>query len=183
MSVAAEECPQCEQLLDQFVSQTMFKVQREFCPKCSQQTRTTEWTYEFNDDYKIEDFKWGTIEEFNVNLGKKLIEDYVKTWDYDASWLFCIDFLRREEFEFDTHYKYQVRWSIPTRCKPIPRATASIFFTFLLSKVKPKNYPVEVFYVLETNRLIHRTNESRFREEWLKDIIESKTLLISSVDF
>ena len=61
-----------------------------------------------------------------------------QTWDYDVRWLYYIDFLRKEEFQYDTHYKFHVRWSIPTKCKPIPRATASIFFTFLLSKIKPK---------------------------------------------
>ena len=29
-------------------------------------------------------------------------------------------------------------WSIPTRRKPIPRATASVYFTIKISKFKPK---------------------------------------------
>ena len=29
-------------------------------------------------------------------------------------------------------------WSIPTRRKPIPRSTASVYFTFEVSKIKPE---------------------------------------------
>ena len=74
-------------------------------------------------------------------------------------------------------------WSIPTRRKPIPRSTASVYFTFEVSKIKPEvsvlksckschyffiellygflsvnsqDFPVNVYYVFETHRLVHR---------------------------
>ena len=65
---------------------------------------------------------------------------FLQTWEYDVSWLYCIDFLGAEEFDFDTRYRFRVRWSIPTRRKPIPRATASVYFSFVVSKIKPKVY-------------------------------------------
>ncbi|XP_048815766.1 A-kinase anchor protein 14 isoform X3 [Lagopus muta] len=37
--------------------------------------------------------------------------------------------------------------------------------------------PVEVFFFLESSRLIHRPEHCRFREKWLKDIIENKIIL------
>ena len=61
-----------------------------------------------------------------------------QTWSYDKSWHYCIDYLGADEHEFDVRHRYRVEWSIPTRRKPIPRATARVYFTFQVSKVKPK---------------------------------------------
>ncbi len=73
----------------------------------------------------------------------------------DSCWLYAIDFLERKSFEFNDLYIYQVkissinfsrcsilliqvRYSIPTRRQPIPRHTASVYFTIDVSKIKPK---------------------------------------------
>ena len=40
-----------------------------------------------------------------------------------------------DENEFSNDHKYNVRFSIPTRKKPIPTATASVYFTLSESKV------------------------------------------------
>ena len=61
-----------------------------------------------------------------------------QTWKYDNSWLYCIDYLGNDDHEFDVRHRFRVRWSIPTRRKPIPRATACVYFTFQVSKIKPK---------------------------------------------
>ncbi|XP_074864144.1 A-kinase anchor protein 14 isoform X4 [Carettochelys insculpta] len=55
----------------------------------------------------------------------------------------------------------------------------------LCSKTVPKGntLPVEVFFILESNRLIHRPGQCRVREKWLKDIIESKRVLVDSITF
>lgn len=135
------------------------------------------------DDYQVKDITWLTIAEFTEERGVEKINDFIKTWEYEGSWQYCVDFLSADQHEFDTRYRYRVRWSIPTRRKPIPRATACVYFTFQVSKIKPKSHPVQVFYVFETNRLVHRPGQSRFREKWLKDIIESKVLLMAAVNF
>ena len=49
-----------------------------------------------------------------------------------------MDYLGQDEHQYDTRYRFRVRWSIPTRRKPVPRATASVYFTFEVSKIKPK---------------------------------------------
>ncbi|XP_041482857.1 A-kinase anchor protein 14-like [Lytechinus variegatus] len=135
------------------------------------------------EDYEIPKIEWMTIEEFNIDLGIKKLDEFVKTWEYDNSWLYCIDFLREEDDKYSKKYRYQVRWSIPTRRKPIPRATACVYFTIEVSKIKPKTYPVSVYYVFETNRLVHQPGLSRFRDRWLKDIIDTKILVMDTVTF
>jgi len=135
------------------------------------------------EDYEVQNIEWLTIEEFTVERAEEKIHEFVKTWDYQDSWLYCIDYMGEDEHEFDVRYRFRVRWSIPSRRKPVPRATACVYFTFEVSKIKPKDYPVEVFYVFEANRLIHRPGQSRFREKWLKDIIESKVNLMEAVNF
>ena len=66
------------------------------------------------------------------------VTNILQTWERDGSWLYCIDFLREEEHPYSWRYRYAVKWSIPTRRKPIPRATASVYITIEVSKFKPK---------------------------------------------
>ncbi|KAM9127243.1 A-kinase anchor protein 14 [Pangshura tecta] len=106
-----------------------------------------------------------------------------QTWEFHESWLHWSDYLQEEELKYSRRYHYRVRWSIPTRRKPIPRATACIYFIMEISKIKPPTLPVEVFFILESNRLIHRPGQCRFREKWLKDIIENKRILMDSITF
>lgn len=62
----------------------------------------------------------------------------LQTWEYENSWLHCVDFLGEDIHPYDKRYRFRVRWSIPTRRKPVPRATASVYFTFVVSTIKPK---------------------------------------------
>ncbi|XP_078542097.1 A-kinase anchor protein 14 [Lissotriton helveticus] len=133
--------------------------------------------------YVIRNIKWTSCEEFTVNKGIKQIEDYISTWEVHESWLHCTDFLREDELEFCKRYHYKTRWSLPTCRKPIPRAIACVYFIIEISKIKPCTFPVEVFFFLESNRLEHRPGKTRFREKWLKDIIESKNNLMESILF
>lgn len=66
------------------------------------------------------------------------VRTLLQTWERDGSWLYCIDFLREEEHPYSWRYRYAVKWSIPTRRRPIPRATASVYITIEVSKFKPK---------------------------------------------
>ncbi|MBN3288745.1 AKA14 protein, partial [Polyodon spathula] len=45
------------------------------------------------------------------------------------------------------------------------------------------SFPVEVYCLVESNQLINRLGLTRFREQWLKDVIQSKILLQESVNF
>jgi len=126
---------------------------------------------------------WLTIANFSIERGKNKIKDYIQTWKRSESWLYYIEFLCEDEFEFNKRYRYKVQWSIPTRRKPIARATASVYFTIKASTVKPKTSPCEVYYIFETSKLVHRPGFSTFREKWLKDIIDSKVLLMENITF
>ncbi|XP_015752714.1 PREDICTED: A-kinase anchor protein 14-like [Acropora digitifera] len=133
-----------------------------------------------------------TLDEIYEDEAREIVDEAIdnadlpvsrNTWERDSSWLYCIDFLREEEHPYSWRYRYAVKWSIPTRRKPIPRATASVYITIEVSKFKPKTFPVEVYYIFETHHLVHRPGKTRFREKWLKDIIESKIRMMDMVRF
>ncbi|XP_021261825.1 A-kinase anchor protein 14 isoform X2 [Numida meleagris] len=128
-------------------------------------------------EYAVKNIQWITCENFTVERGQQQIEEYISTWELHESWLHCSEFLREEDLQYSKRYHYGVIWSIPTRRKPIPLATASTYFVIEISKIKPITLPVEVFFFLESSRLIHRPEYCRFREKWLKDIIENKIIL------
>ncbi|PKK26893.1 hypothetical protein A306_00000163 [Columba livia] len=115
--------------------------------------------------YVIKNIQWGPCDSFTVQRGWQQIEEYISTWEIHESWLHWSEFLQEEELKYSKRYHYRACFSIPTRRKPIPRATASTL-------------PVEVFFTLESSRLIHRPGQCRFREKWLKDIIENKIILV-----
>ncbi|CAH8513962.1 unnamed protein product [Dicrocoelium dendriticum] len=127
--------------------------------------------------------RWPTIEEFNQDLGLKSMEECIKGWQLEEPWLHCTDAISVEDATYEKLYRYRVRWSIPTRRAPIPRATASVYFTIEVSKVKPKNHEVDVYYQLETFRTKHRPGSTRFSEKWLHDLIASKARLMLYVNF
>lgn len=88
-------------------------------------------------DYSVSLNIWEHIFRL-INRGYIYVIFSIKTWDYQDSWEYCVDYLGEEEHEFDNRYRFRVRWSIPTRRKPIPRSTACVYFTFQVSKIKPK---------------------------------------------
>ncbi|XP_061454622.1 A-kinase anchor protein 14 isoform X2 [Rhineura floridana] len=133
--------------------------------------------------YQVPNIKWIKCAEFTVGKGLLQIEEYLKTWELHESWLHWTNYLSDEELEYSMRYHYRVRWSIPTCRKPIPRATASVYFIIEVSKIKPSTLPVEVYFLVETNKLIHRPGESRFKEKWLKDVIESKISIMKTITF
>uniref|UniRef100_A0A8C4SJF4 A-kinase anchor protein 14 n=1 Tax=Erpetoichthys calabaricus TaxID=27687 RepID=A0A8C4SJF4_ERPCA len=107
---------------------------------------------------------------------------FLQTWEMQDNWLHVTDFLREEAIEYAKQYHFRVTWSIPTRRKPVPQSTASVYFIIEISTVKPETFPIEVQYFVESNRCTHRPGVTRFREKWLKDIIESKVLLIDDLN-
>jgi len=164
--------------------ETRMSEREKTCESLKQGQLSKESTFISRDEnYAPKDIGWLTIQEFSVEKAEEKINEFIKTWEYENSWLYCVDFLGEDTFPYDKRYRFRVRWSIPTRRKPVPRATASVYFTFSVSTIKPKSYPVDVFYVFETNRLVHKPGQSRFREKWLKDIIESKVSMMAAVRF
>nr|XP_060612501.1 A-kinase anchor protein 14 isoform X1 [Anolis sagrei ordinatus] len=133
--------------------------------------------------YKIPNIQWVECKDFTIGKGLLQIEEYMRTWELHESWLHWTNYLSEEELQYSIRYHYRVRWSIPTCRKPIPRATACVYFILEISKVRPDTLPIEVYFMVETNKLIHRPGESRFKEKWLKDVIESKIGLMETIYF
>lgn len=127
-------------------------------------------------DSDMRNISWVASKDFTVEVGKKQIREYIQTWEMQPCWLYSLDFLYLTEEEHHTFYHYRARFSIPTPRKPI-QGTASVYFVADISKVKPKTLPVEVLFVVESNRLVHTPGRTTFREKWLADVIQSKTLL------
>nr|XP_025978898.1 A-kinase anchor protein 14 [Dromaius novaehollandiae] len=88
-------------------------------------------------EYVIKNIQWTTCKNFTVERGKQQIEEYISTWEFHESWLRWSEFLQEEELKYSKRYHYRVCWSVPTRRKPIPRATASVYFIIEISKIKP----------------------------------------------
>lgn len=96
-------------------------------------------------------------------------------WSVGESWKHCIGFLGKRG---DHLFTYRVQWSEPTRRRPVPKATASVYFYILVQEqvtlshhIVPlpyllcklfllQNSPVLVFYVLEGQKLVHRWEQT-----------------------
>ena len=61
--------------------------------------------------------------------------------------------------------------------------TAVHILTLFLSLFVFQTFPVSVYYVFESNRLVHQPGQSRFRDRWLKDTIDTKILVMDTVTF
>lgn len=130
---------------------------------------------------EMDDIPWAACKDFTVNVGEKQIGAYIKTWELPSCWLYSVDFVCSTEEEHRTFHHYRARFSTPTPRKPI-RGTASVYFVVDVSKVKRQTLPVEVSFIVESNKLVHTPGRTRFREKWLVDVIENKTLLQRMVD-
>lgn len=133
---------------------------------------------------KIKNIDWISCKDFTIEIGAQQIRQYMDTWEIQQpGWLYSLKFLQETELEFKKQYQYGAKWSIPTRSTPIPTATASVYFIIEISKIKPDTLPVDVHFLVETNRFKHIPGQTRFREKWLMDVIESNRLLIDTVGF
>ncbi|XP_068443114.1 A-kinase anchor protein 14 [Clinocottus analis] len=124
---------------------------------------------------------WVASNDFTVDVGLKEIEEYMQTWEMQLRWSHSLRFLFSTEEEQHTFYHFRARWSKTSSWKPI-RGTASVFFVAVVFKVDPGTLPVEVYFVVESNRRVHTPGRTIFREKWLADVLESKSLLQREVD-
>lgn len=126
-------------------------------------------------------YDWISCKDFTVDEGKRQIGEYINTWHIQPCWLYSLYFLCSTEEEELLSYHYQARFSTPSPQKPI-QGTVSIYFAVGVSKVKPDTLPVEVVFIIESNRLVHTPGFMTFRETWLADVIESKDMVQRAVD-
>lgn len=132
-------------------------------------------------DNEKSNYDWISCKDFTIEEGKRQICEYINTWDIQPCWLYSLYFLCSTEEEEHSFYHYQARFSTPTPQKPI-QGTVSVYFAVGVSKAKPDTLPVEVGFVIESNRLVHTPGWTTFRETWLADVIENKHMLQKAVD-
>ncbi|XP_026783067.3 A-kinase anchor protein 14 [Pangasianodon hypophthalmus] len=133
--------------------------------------------------FEIRNIDWVACKDFTVSGGKTQIEEYMSTWEVEPRWLFSVEFVQESELEFEKQFHYRALWSMPTRRRPVAHSTACVSFTISLSKSKPPTTPVLVTFQLESSQTVHTPGKTRFREKWLKDVIESKALLMDTITF
>lgn len=138
-------------------------------------------TKEHEDSNKSINAKWVSSKDFTVEVGKQQIREYIQTWEVQPCWLYGLDFIYTTEEDYYSFYHYRARFSTPTPQNPI-QGTASVYFVIGISKLKPQTLPVEVLFVVESNRLVHTPGKTTFKEKWLADVIETKALLRTAVD-
>ncbi|KAB0803577.1 hypothetical protein PPYR_00547 [Photinus pyralis] len=129
------------------------------------------------------DSLWPRNGEFTKETGMDAIHEYLRTWIYVEDWLYCVDFLMVQSDECSEYYLYEAKFSIPTRCYPIPQATASVFFTVEVSRIKPLYCPVDISYVFEGSSLVRVPGKVPFDESFLFDIVDAKLSLYKSISF
>lgn len=123
-----------------------------------------------------------SCEDFTVEFGKEQIETLIETWGGVRScWRHSLDFLYVTELEHCGVFHYRARFSAPTARQPISQ-TASVFFGVEVSKFAPRATPLEVHFVVESNRLVNTSGKHRFRETWLTDVIDCKKRLGAEAD-
>ncbi|XP_066525389.1 A-kinase anchor protein 14 [Hoplias malabaricus] len=132
---------------------------------------------------RISDIEWVSCGEFTVERGRTQIEEFIRTWELDPSWLFTVRFLRERDLPLHRELVYRAVFSLPTRRSPVSAQTAAVVFTVLSHTNRPPSHPVQVHFTIETSRTLHQPGLTRVREQWLKDVIESKARLLDTVGF
>eukprot|EP00042_Codosiga_hollandica_P040013 m.339511 g.339511 ORF g.339511 m.339511 type:complete len:343 (-) comp55749_c0_seq3:240-1268(-) len=105
-------------------------------------------------------------QSFGWDEAEDAIENLMKTWVTSDLWKHCVNRLAQTNPQI---FKFESIWSIPTRRRPIPSATASVFFS-----VDASTHAVT--YILEAQQLVHKSSET-FKEKWLEDLLEWKRVL------
>lgn len=123
-------------------------------------------------------------------------------WKLSEGWKFTIKRLGKLE----TQYLLEAIFSIPTRRRPVPTATASVLFSIDpgddgfegVSNVAGESdgasdgvlesVPVEsllrsadVVFSIETQDLIHAAATTQFSEQWLHDVLAAKRLVAHDI--
>lgn len=132
-------------------------------------------------DEDASNIDWVNIWDFTVDVGKEQIINYIETWGLPPAWLYCVDVLCTTEDQHRSVHHYRANFSTPTKEKPI-ETRACVFFVVNVPKVGAQSQPVEALFMIESNCLVHTPGRTRFREQWLTDVIDSKNQLREAAD-
>ncbi|XP_059536150.1 A-kinase anchor protein 14 [Myotis daubentonii] len=106
-----------------------------------------------------------------------------QTWEYEDRWVHYTKLVERRDLIHSFHYIYSVRWSVPTSQIPTAYSSAFAFFTVKFNKNKPPDAPIDISYMFEGQSLVHRPGTTRFRENWVKEMVVAKHNIMKSFPF
>ncbi|CAH1173972.1 unnamed protein product [Phaedon cochleariae] len=127
---------------------------------------------------------WPAVNDFTVNLGTTKLKEYIDfTSDVNENWLYAVNLIAEQSNQVSDFYKYEAKFAIPTKCYPIAQATVSIFFTYEVSRVKPKHCPVDVTYQIEGSRSILVPGRHIITENMLFRVVDAKIAFFKTVKY
>ncbi|XP_044747241.1 uncharacterized protein LOC123308580 isoform X1 [Coccinella septempunctata] len=126
---------------------------------------------------------WPTIKHFTVGEAKKKIMEFMGQWYFVEDWKYTVHYIGSYSDTISDYHLFQGMWSIPTKEYPIAQATATIFFSIEVSRVKPKFCLVDVTLQFEGSSSVYRAGQFEFIEQWLFNIIDSKLNLFRTLRF
>nr|CAH7738416.1 unnamed protein product [Callosobruchus chinensis] len=127
---------------------------------------------------------WPTIGEFTSEVGAINLREYIDlTSEVTEDWEYSLNLTAGSSNSVSDFYTYEAVFSIPTKCYPVPQATATVFFTYEVSRVKPKNCVVDVSYQVETFRTILYPEKNVITEDMLFRVLNSKLNFFKTVTY
>lgn len=57
-------------------------------------------------------FRWTTIQNFSIDIGKRLISQYIDIWPYKEDWLYNVKYIMAQSDECNDFYLYEVKFQI-----------------------------------------------------------------------
>lgn len=117
---------------------------------------------------------WLSRQDFTQESAIQQIDTYIRQWNRHDEWLYCIDFVSKNDSNYFTEYTFRVRWSIPKDDRPIPKASASVYFTYKLLKNMPKSTQSQVNIRYECNTNSSDSSGFKFNEACLYRILDCK---------
>lgn len=126
---------------------------------------------------------WLSRKDYSNENAINQIEEFIQPWVRNPSWLYCIDAVNTTDKKYSTEYTFRVRWSIPTNCKPIPVASASVYFTYQVLKKCQEDVPSEVKIRYESNTLELDSQVFVFNEANLFKILDAKAKVLEGQAF
>nr|CAI5849374.1 unnamed protein product [Callosobruchus analis] len=123
---------------------------------------------------------WPTIGEFTREVGAMHLRKYIDlTSEVIEDWEYSVNLTAGASNSVSDFYTYEAVFSIPTKCYPVPQATATVFFTYEVSRVKPKNCVVDV----ETLRTVLYPEKNVITEDMLFRVLNSKLNFFKTVTY
>eukprot|EP00037_Helgoeca_nana_P010639 m.93883 g.93883 ORF g.93883 m.93883 type:complete len:276 (-) comp20329_c0_seq3:240-1067(-) len=103
-----------------------------------------------------------------------IVSDTCVSWQLSEGWKFCV----KQVGQLESKYLIEAIFSIPTRRRPVPTATASVLFAVDMNGFYEDVHAEadEILFSIETQDLIHNAAQGRFSEQWLYDVLAAKRL-------